>query len=170
MAYSFGAIAGGSLGEYDSLDREFGGYPSTMSEPEAFYAVLAAAVFADGHVDFREREELSALAYRSVALSDLSRDHPAEFEAMRERVLARFDNPHTRAEVALAVAADAAPRIVANPEMAFSAFAHALDIVMVDHQVVALEIEFIKHLAGWLRIDKEDATYAARFLRRKNRY
>lgn len=158
------------MGTYDFLDREFGTLRSKMTEPEAFYSILAAAVYADGHVDFRERDELTALAYRCVALADLSRDHHGEFEAMRARVAARFDSPHDRSEVALVVASEAAARIAANPEMAYSAFAHALDIVMADHVVTPQEVRFMKQLAERLRIDPDDAAQLARVLNRKNRF
>ncbi|MEZ6024520.1 MAG: hypothetical protein R3C16_14130, partial [Hyphomonadaceae bacterium] len=88
------------------------------SVPEAFLAVLLAAVTCDGELAAAEREELVALAHRSRALKSLS---PAQLGELNALVAARMNE----SDAALADACAALPE-----DMRLSVFAHALDLVL----------------------------------------
>lgn len=158
------------MGAYDILDAEFASVKGGMTEHEAFYAILASAVMADGRLDRREEEELSALSHRSVALSELYQKSPDKFASMAQNVMVKLRAPGDAVAKALDVSAEAALQIARNPDMAFSAYAHAVDIIFADAAVNDIERRFLKHLAEKLSLNPSEAVEVLRMLNRKNKF
>lgn len=128
------------------------------SVPEAFIAVLFAAVTCDGDLAALEHEELLALAHRSRALKSLSTKQLADINV---KVAARLRDDRT----ALVGACDAVPE-----EMRLSLFAHAMDLVLADGELNQDEADFLNGLILNLRLDREGVQRVADVITLKNLY
>ena len=131
---------------------------TNWAAPEAFLAVLLAAVLSDGELAAVEQEELLALAHRSRALKSLSPSQLNEFSLM---VAARLrDEPD-----ALQAACAALPEDMRQP-----LFAHALDLVLADGDLTTDEADFLNTLILSLKLDREDVSRITDVIVLKNRY
>ncbi len=113
---------------------------AAWSVPEAFLAILFSAAASDGDLAQVENEELIALTHRLPALKGLG---PEAVNSIGTAVLARLA---AGGETALAEACAALPR-----DMRPSAFAHALDLVSCDGDLLRDEADFLDACGGaWL--------------------
>jgi hypothetical protein len=132
--------------------------PVGWSVPEAFLAVLLAAVTCDGELATVEHEALLALAHRSRALKSLS---VAQLSELNVKALTRLrDDPD-----ALPGACAALPA-----EMRLSVFAHALDLVLADGELTIDEADFLNSLILNLKLDHEGVAKVADVIVLKNEY
>ncbi len=160
--------------EYD-LSEYLQDFDRGLTAPEAFYAIMAAAVFADGIRDDRETEELRALSHRTVTLTDFARKEPTKFSELEKSTLARFEGQQgpDLARKALELAKDACATIRQSKEagsLAYSAYAHAVDIVLADSRVKDLEMKFLNVVAKELQIPRRDAAEILTVLGKKNKH
>jgi uncharacterized tellurite resistance protein B-like protein len=126
--------------------------------PEAFLAILFAAVTCDGELAAVEHEELMALAHRSRALKTVSAKQLAELNI---RVVERMRRTDT-------MVSDACAALPA--EMRLSAFSHALDLVLADGEINRDEAAFLDQLSRNLELSLGDIERIADVLVEKNRY
>lgn len=126
--------------------------------PEAFVAVLFAAVTCDGDLAAVEHEELLALVHRSRALKSLSVNELAEINT---KILGRL----REAETALQDACKSLPE-----EMRLPLFAHAVDLVLADGELKQDEAEFLDALVRHLGLDRESVERVASVIALKNRF
>jgi uncharacterized tellurite resistance protein B-like protein len=132
--------------------------PGHWSAPEAFIAVLFAAVGCDGDIAAVEQEELIALVHRSRALKSLS---PAQLSEINIRIVERLRD----SEGALREACAALPE-----EMRLPLFAHALDLVLADGDLTADEADFLNALILYLDLDGKSVEQIAEVMTLKNRF
>lgn len=128
------------------------------SVPEAFVAVLLAAVTCDGDLAAIEHEELLALAHRSRALMSLTTKQLSEINV---KVAARLRD----SDDAFVEACAAIPE-----EMRLSLFAHAMDLVLADGDLNQDEADFLNALILHLKLDREGVERVADVIMLKNRY
>ncbi len=126
--------------------------------PEAFVAILFAAVTCDGEMATVEYEELLALVHRSRALKTLSAE---ELGAINTRVAARLREE----DAALADACAALPE-----DMRPSVFAHALDLVLADGELTIDEADFLNALILELNLEHDVVSKIADVIALKNLY
>lgn len=132
--------------------------PEGWSVPEAFVAVLLAAVTCDGDLASVEHEEILALAHRSRALKTLT---VAQLSELNVKALARLRDESG----ALADACAALPA-----EMRASVFAHALDLVLADGELTIDEADFLNTLILGLKLDREIVAKISDVIVLKNQY
>jgi len=126
--------------------------------PEAFLGILISAAMADGGMGVAEQETILHLASRSRALnavgpSDLARIN----ETVNERFVSRPD--------ALQEACDTLP-----VDMGMSVFAHCVDILLADGQLVPSEAAFLEELVQRLSLDAAKANQITEALFIKAQY
>lgn len=140
--------------------------PKAMPKEEAFYTILAASVVADHEVLDVETEEREALVHRSRLLQTMRKERPTDLEKMRQQVNARLEKMDRLPDFVK----DAAESLRGEPEMAYSVFAHAADIVFADSKFVAKEMDFLFQLAKGLALSNEDVGKIMDFIKRKNKH
>ncbi len=134
------------------------GSQEAWSIPEAFLAILFAAVTCDGSLAAVEHEELLALAHRSRALKTLT---VAQLAALNVRILER-----TRSgEAVLSNACATLP-----VDMRLPAFAHAFDLVLADGELNEDEADFLNGLILGLDLHREDVGRIVTVIELKNRF
>jgi uncharacterized tellurite resistance protein B-like protein len=135
--------------------------PDSKSEwtaPEAFLAILFAAVTCDGDLAPVEHEELMALAHRSRALKTVN---PKQLAELNISIVERM----RRSDTMLRDACAALPA-----EMRLSAFSHALDLILADGEINRAEAAFLDQLSGGLDLALSEIERIADVLIAKNRY
>ncbi len=135
--------------------------PASKTEwtiPEAFLAVLFAAVTCDGELAPVEHEELMALAHRSRALKTVSAKQLAELNI---KIVERMRRTDTMVRDACAALPE---------EMRLSAFSHALDLVLADGDLNPAEAAFLDQLSRHLDLPLSDIDRIAKVIVEKNRY
>jgi uncharacterized tellurite resistance protein B-like protein len=128
------------------------------SAPEAFLAILFAAVTCDGAMAGVEHEELLALAHRSRALKSLTPEQLAEINIKVNARLRDQDN-------ALREACESLPQ-----DMRLPVFAHALDLVLADGDLNAEEADFLNAIILYLGLERGGVERVADVISLKNRY
>lgn len=132
--------------------------PAGWTVPEAFVAILFAAVTCDGEIAAVEHEELLALVHRSRALKSLS---VRDLSAINVKVAGRLrDEPG-----ALRAACAALPE-----DMRLPVFAHALDLILADGELTIDEADFLNALILNLDLAREDVARISDVIVMKNRY
>lgn len=126
--------------------------------PEAYLGVLISAAMADGSFNTEEQQTIMTLARRSRALSALS---PAALAQANDTVNERI---HSRPE-ALKEACGTLPG-----DMVLPVFAHCVDIVLSDGELLKPEAEFLDRLRTMLDIDEENARRVMEVLLLKAQY
>ncbi len=134
------------------------GAPGHWSVPEAFLAVLFAAVGCDGEIAAVEQEELIALVHRSRALKSLS---PAQLTEINLRTGERLRDSEGALREACAVLPE---------EMRLPLFAHALDLVLADGELTEDEADFLNALILYLDLDGKSVEQVADVMVLKNRF
>lgn len=123
----------------DKLRRRNTGW----SIPEAFLGVIICAAMSDGQMEVAEQEAILHLASRSRALKTLSHADLGRInEVVNHRILSSPD--------ALQEACDTLPL-----DMGPSVFAHCVDILLSDGQLVPAEAAFLQELVTKLGIDPD---------------
>lgn len=126
--------------------------------PEAFVAVLFSAVTCDEEVNQIEHEELLALAHRSRALRAMT---PSQLGQLNAKVIERLrGNSEALGEACAALPEDAR----------LPAFAHALDLVLADGELVEDEADFLNTLILHLKLNRDDVERVADVMVMKNQY
>ncbi len=132
--------------------------PNHWSVPEAFIAVLFAAISCDGEIAAVEQEEVLALVHRSRALKSLS---PAQLAEVNTRIIERLRD----SDSALREACAALPE-----EMHLPLFAHALDLVLADGELTEDEAAFLNALVSYWDIEPRSVERVSEVIVLKNRF
>ena len=140
------------------MSRFEGRHQTDWTIPQAYLCVLLSAAYADGQVASEERSEIQALAIRSRTLKSLSKNELADLNSTIEARL--NDRPE-----ALLEACEALPQ-----EMRLPLFAHCVDIVLADGELVKAEADFLNQLVQILNVDGDDARRIVEVLLLKNQY
>ena len=126
--------------------------------PEAFLGLLFSAALADGSFDITERDTILSIAKRSRALSSLS---PQDLAAANDTVNERLQNrPMAIEECCQTLPAD----------MCLPVFAHCVDIILSDGQLVQPEAQFLDKLVPLLDVGPENARRVMEVLLLKAQY
>jgi uncharacterized tellurite resistance protein B-like protein len=144
-----------------SIDAFFNDLTGGMTRPEAFLALLLAAVAVDRTEDHREVEEKRALEKRSRTLAALKSSEVADIKARLR--------PRLAPEQIDGLINDACQSLVSDDiAVRLSIFAHCCDIIFADHKVHSLERTFLRTLILKLQIDEAQAEKLLRALKEKN--
>ncbi|MGD2132290.1 MAG: tellurite resistance TerB family protein [Maricaulaceae bacterium] len=128
------------------------------SIPEAFLAVLLSAATVDGDFAADEREAILALSHRSRVLNALP---PEELAAINDVVNERMENrPEALEEACQTLPAD----------MCLPVFAHCVDIVLADGELLKSEADFLEGLIPLLDLDSDHAQRVMEVLLLMNQY
>ncbi len=142
----------------EKLTDQFRTRKSDWTIPQAFLCVLLSATVADGHLDAEEHNTVMALISRSRALSSLNANELAKAnDIVNERLRTRSNG--------LQEACQSLPQ-----EMRLSAFAHCVDLILADGELLKSEAEFLQRLMGMLEIDETTARTVMEVLLAKNQY
>lgn len=126
--------------------------------PEAYLGVLISSAVADGSFHTEEQQEIMKLARRSRALGSLS---PTDLAAANDRVNQRIQaNPDALKEACGTLPAD----------MCLPVFAHCVDIVLSDGELMPAEAKFLEELVPLLDIDADSARRVMEVLLLKAQY
>jgi len=131
-----------------------------MSKEGAFYALLAAAVEADGFVSEEERYEFEALCGRIAFFESMS---ARSFAAMEAVIAPRLSKKKIAGLIEHA--AKSLP-----PRLRLAMFGHVCDLVMADRVMLLSERKFVERLQVLLKISDDDATRMAWAIKTKNAY
>ena len=134
-----------------------------MSAEEAFYALLNAAVQADGQAHIFETVTVRALIGRTPTLAHLSQ---ADISALHDKINARLTPDKLEG---LVINACQSLRVV-RPDASRAVFAHCCDIALADRHVCARESKLLDLMVKTLSIPPDDAEEIMRVMRIKNRH
>lgn len=139
-------VASKSPFDVNRLQDRFRRQQSNWSTPEAYLCLLLASSMADGNFDAGEGATIQLLARRSRALATIS---PSDFGKLNDVVNQRMaQNPHAVQEACQTLPED----------MALSVFAHCVDVILSDGQLIKSEADFLNKLVEWMGIQQEHAT------------
>lgn len=131
--------------DLEKLSEKFRRTHAGWSTPEAYLCILLNASIADGTFDIEEAESIKTLARRSRTLSALS---PAELAKINTVVSLRMgQNPNALQEACATLPVD----------MCLPIFAHCVEIILADGQLLSTEAEFLDRLTKMLEINPEHA-------------
>jgi tellurite resistance protein len=126
--------------------------------PEAYLCVLISAAMADGNFNPEEQQEIMTLARRSRALAALSpSDLATANNTVNERMASRPE--------ALKEACETLPG-----DMCLSVFAHCVDIILSDGELLGPEAAFLEKLMPLLSIERDSARRVMEVLLLKAQY
>jgi uncharacterized tellurite resistance protein B-like protein len=126
--------------------------------PEAFLGILFQAAMADGSFDESEVTTIQQVAGRSRALTTVS---PQDLAALNNSVNEKLKN---RSD-ALKEACETLPA-----DMCLPVFAHCVDIVLSDGQLLKTEAEFLQQLSAMLDIEPDNARRVMEVMLMKAQY
>jgi uncharacterized tellurite resistance protein B-like protein len=152
------AVAEKSPFDVDKLADRFRHRNTGWTIPEAFLGIMFQAAMADGAFDEAEAAAIQQVASRSRALNSLS---PQDLAAVNNSVNDKLKN---RSD-ALKEACETLPA-----DMCLPVFAHCVDIVLSDGQLLKPEGEFLQRLAEMLDIQPENARRVMEVLLLKAQY
>jgi uncharacterized tellurite resistance protein B-like protein len=142
----------------EKLSDKFRHRVTDWSIPQAFLCLLISAAMADGHFDTEEEEAIRSIARRSRALNALPpNDLAAANDLVNERLQNRSD--------ALKEACDTLPA-----DMTLPVFAHCVDIILADGELLKNEADFLQGLVPMLDIEPENARRVMEVLLLKNQF
>lgn len=142
-----------------TLTEQFRNQRNTdWSIPEAFLCLLLSAAVADGVVTVEEQAEIHALARRSRALKTVAPNDLAAANAAVNQKLKQRPNGIEEACGSLPT------------DMRLPVFAHCVDIILSDGELVQSEAEFLNKITGFLGIDAADAKRVMEVMLVKNRF
>jgi len=144
--------------QYESLSDKFKDLVGAMSPEEAFFALLALAVYADSKEVPQETDEFRALVLRTKTLSRLN---DADRAKVRDAVWPNLA-PDKR-EALFENACTSLP-----PHLRMAVYAQAADIMFVDQKVVRKEVLFLDKLQQRLEIAASAADEMVEVLKIKN--
>lgn len=126
--------------------------------PEAFLGIMLAAAYADGNLSAEEMSEVRQLATRTRTLKALN---PNELARANQVVEERL---RTRPE-GLKQACETLPA-----DMCLPVFAHCVDIILADGELLKPEADFLQNLVAMLDIDPNNARRVMEVLLLKSQY
>ncbi len=142
--------------DIDVLMQEF--QNNDWSIPEAFMCLVLSAAYADHQLAEEEKQEIAALIRRSRTMKRCTQ---AELATINQSVVGRMrDRKNAIQEACQALPMDMRP----------SLFAHCVDIVLADGQLVPSEAEFLNTITGYMGLPAERAQEIQRVILMKNRY
>lgn len=144
--------------DVDRLADSFRRSQTDWSIPEAFLGILVSAALADGQMQVEEQQAILHLASRSRALKALSAE---ELSRINDTVNQRLVNRPQ----ALQEACDTLPL-----DMGPCVFAHCVDILLADGQLLPVEAAFLEDVATRLRVDPDKARLISEALFIKAQY
>jgi uncharacterized tellurite resistance protein B-like protein len=126
--------------------------------PEAYLGIMLAAANCDGNLSAEEANEIRSLALRTrtlkaLAPNELSRANQVVEQRLRERT------------DGLKQACETLPA-----DMCLPVFAHCVDIILADGELMKPEAEFLQNLIPMLDIDPNNARRVMEVLLLKNQY
>lgn len=144
--------------DLEKLADRFRRRQTGWSTTEAYMCVLLAACMADGNYDPEEGQTVMATARRSRALGGLS---PGDLSKLNDLVNDRLrQNPNALEEACATLPSD----------MCLTVFAHSVDIILSDGQLVNREAEFLNQLVVMLDIEQDHARRILEVLLLKAQY
>ena len=145
--------------DLEKLAADFGkNRNSDWTVAEAFLCLLLCAVSVDGVFAREEQEEVKALLLRSRALKTLNQSQLAQANAVIQKRLAERKN-------GLEEACSSLPT-----NMRLPIFAHCVDIILSDGNLVALEADFLNQITTFLELGPDEAKRVMEVLLIKNRF
>lgn len=142
----------------EKLSDKFRHRNTDWTIPEAFLCVLISAAMADGDFNVDERDTIMTLARRSRALSSLS---PQDLATANNIVNERLHNrPNALEEACETLPAD----------MCLPVFAHCVDIILSDGQLLQTEAQFLQSLVPKLDLNPDEARRVMEVLLLKGQY
>ncbi|MDZ4759555.1 MAG: TerB family tellurite resistance protein [Alphaproteobacteria bacterium] len=152
------AVESKSPFDVDKLADRFRHRNTGWSIPEAFLGILYFAASADGNFDAKEVETIKSVVTRSRAMTALSPQDLAKADAsVNERMKSR---PNALQEACETL----------SPDMCLPVFAHCVDIILSDGQLLKPEADFLQALAKMLDIDPDNARRVMEVLLLKAQY
>lgn len=145
--------------DIEKLADKFKHRNTDWSIPEAFMGVLYSAAYADGDFDKKEIETIKNTIARSRAMNALGPADLAKTDTVVNEKLKRGGAN------AIAEACSTLP-----PDMCLPVFAHCVDIMLSDGQLVKPELEFLTNLAKMLDIDADNSRRVMEVLLLKAQY
>jgi uncharacterized tellurite resistance protein B-like protein len=143
----------------EKLAADFGKNRNTdWTVGEAFLCLLLCAVSVDGVFAREEQEEVKALLMRSRALKTMNQSQLAQANAVIQKRLAERKNGLDEACTALPT------------DMRLPVFAHCVDIILSDGNLVPLEAEYLNRITTMLELPADDAKRVMEVLLIKNRF
>ena len=144
--------------DLDKLSDKFRHRNTGWSIPEAFLAILFSAAMVDGDFAVDEREAIVAISHRSRVLNSLP---PNELAAINDVVNERLENrPDALKEACETLPAD----------MCLPVFAHCVDIVLADGELLKSEADFLEELMPLLDVERDHARRVMEVLLLMNQY
>jgi hypothetical protein len=156
--FSASAVAEKTPFNLEKLADQFRHRKTDWSIPEAFLGIMLAAAYADGSLTPEEIGEIKALALKTRTLKALS---PNELAAINRSVEDRLKTRST----GLQEACETLPA-----DMCLPVFAHCVDIILSDGELLKPEAEFLQTLVPMLDIEPENARRVMEVLLLKNQY
>lgn len=145
--------------DLEKLAADFGkNRNSDWTVAESFLCLLLCAVSVDGVFAREEQEEVKALLLRSRALKTLNQSQLAQANAVIQKRLAERKN-------GLEEACSSLPT-----NMRLPIFAHCVDIILSDGNLVALEADFLNQITTFLELGPDEAKRVMEVLLIKNRF
>ncbi len=142
----------------ERLADQFRYKKSDWTIPEAFLGILLSAAYADGDLSPEEVQEIKALAMKTRTLKALQ---PNELSNANRVVEERLK---TRAN-GLQEACETLPA-----DMCLPVFAHCVDIILADGELLKNEADFLQSLIPMLDIEQDNARRVMEVLLLKNQY
>lgn len=144
--------------DIDKLADKFRQQNTGWSIPEAFLGLLYVTASVDGDFGAQEVEAIRAVVSRSRAMGAVSPQDLAKADlVVRDRLKTR---PNALQEACATLPAD----------MRLSVFAHCVDIILADGQLLKTEADFTHKLAASLEIDMDAAKRVMEVLLLKAQY
>ncbi len=144
--------------DVDKLADRFRRGNTGWSIPEAFLCILYSATAVDGSFDPKEVEAVKSVVSRSRAMAALSPHALAKADdTVNERLQTRPN--------ALQEACDTLPA-----DMCLTVFAHCVDIILSDGQLLKTEADFLSDLVKMLDVAPDDARRIMEVLLLKAQY
>jgi uncharacterized tellurite resistance protein B-like protein len=144
--------------DIDKLADKFRHRNTGWSIPEAYICLLFSAAMADGSFNGPEGETIKIAASRSRAMTALS---PADLANVNTTVNQRLQqNPNALTEACQTLPA----------EMCLPVFAHCVDIILSDGQLLKPEADFLQKLVTMLDIEPDNARRVMEVLLMKAQY
>lgn len=135
--------------------------PNDWTQPEAFLAILVAAMRADNEVVWQEKEYIQALVRRSKTM----REYINAPEALTAINLSVEERMKSRPDNYLGEACRAMPR-----DSHKAMFAHCVDVVFADGVLDDKERDFLDKLLAEMTLTAEDAKKIVDVIYEKSRY
>ncbi|MEQ9507207.1 MAG: tellurite resistance TerB family protein [Hyphomonas sp.] len=142
--------------DIDLMAQEF--QTSDWSIHEAYMCLILCAAYADHQLAEEEKQEIAALVKRSRTMKRLT---GAELANVNQSVVSRLrERKDALQEACVALPGDMRP----------SVFAHCVDIVLADGQLLPAEATFLNDITRMMALDANQALEIKRVVMTKNRY